>query len=67
MSDDTFTSYCSECAGVIECDEHGCVECECREAPHTCIFVGVDDHDECEICGKVRWPSLEDARRPGTV
>lgn len=31
-----------------------CSECrdERAEASHTCIYVGVDDHDECEVCGR---------------
>lgn len=28
-------------------------ESDSAEAHHTCVLVGVDDHDECEICG--RW------------
>jgi hypothetical protein len=20
--------------------------------PHTCVFIGVDDRDECQICGR---------------
>jgi hypothetical protein len=36
-------------------DEDGCDCNACRAgAHHTCVLVGVDDHDECEICGTPR-------------
>ncbi len=40
------------------CGEPNPAHCHCGDiddndpGPHTCIFVGVDNHDECEICGR---------------
>lgn len=40
--------YCTRC-GTTSCD---CDDEDDDPGPHTCIFVGVDDRDECQICGR---------------
>lgn len=38
----------ADCTGEDDCECDGCR----RDAHHTCIYVGVDDRDECETCGR---------------
>lgn len=38
----------------LHSDKCDCIDCREMRADehHICIFVGVDDHDECEVCGR---------------
>lgn len=52
--------------GDSPCPVHGDSEGDATDESHTCVYVGVDGHDECEICSRRadQFADLPDHMRP---